>query len=261
MVDERSRPEDSAVEPAATIVAFLERGDLDGALASVRGLHPADLADALAGIDADVRDLVLERCEPAELAAALVYLEPHYRDDLLAGLPPERVADVLGRVPDDVATDVVQELPPAIAARVVASIPAEAREALGDLLEHGTETAGGRMTGQRVAVLPHRTVAEVIAFLRSLQPDASHPFYVYVVDGQERLTGVLNLRALVTGGAGATRFGAGGAGGALRSLRHRPGGGGAAAEALQAAGAAGGRREWTAAGHGHRRRPARRTGG
>ena len=198
MVDERSRPEDSAVEPAATIVAFLERGDLDGALASVRGLHPADLADALAGIDADVRDLVLERCEPAELAAALVYLEPHYRDDLLAGLPPERVADVLGRVPDDVATDVVQELPPAIAARVVASIPAEAREALGDLLEHGTETAGGRMTGQRVAVLPHRTVAEVIAFLRSLQPDASHPFYVYVVDGQERLTGVLNLRALVT---------------------------------------------------------------
>ena len=41
-------------------------------------------------------------------------------------------------------------------------------------------------------------MAEVIAFLRSLRPDAATPFYVYVVDEEERLTGVLNLRALLT---------------------------------------------------------------
>ena len=142
--------------------------------------------------------LVLERCEVDVLAAALTYLEPHYRDDLLAGMPPERIATLLRAVPDDVATDLLQQLPEEVAGQITGRLPVEAREAIGGLIEHATDTAGGRMTGQRVAVLPRRTAGEVIAFLRTLRPDVEHPFYVYVIDEQERLTGVLNLRTLLT---------------------------------------------------------------
>ena len=190
--------EDGVRDPAARVAALLEQDDLDGALALARSLHPADLADALSGIDADIRDLVVERCDPAEIAAALSYIEPHYREGLLVGLPVPHIADVLARVPDDVATDVVQQLPEEIAGRVVARLPEPARRAIGELLAHETETAGGRMTGQRVAVLPHRTVREVIAYLRTLRPDAGTPFYLYMIDAQGRLSGVLNLRALLT---------------------------------------------------------------
>ena len=167
-------------------------------MALARALHPAELANTLSGIDGDVRKLVLERLAPPELGAALGYIEPHYRGDLLIDLSPQRIAAVLEAVPHDVAADVVGELPSDVAGRVVAALPDEARRAVGGLLEHDTETAGGRMTVERVAVQPERTVAEVIDFLRSLHPDVSHPFYVYVTDERQTLVGVLNLRSLLT---------------------------------------------------------------
>lgn len=182
---------------AAHVADLVHHGEFERAVALARELHPAELAGVLAGIDTDVRDVIVERCDPAELAAALGYLEAHYRDSLLVGLPVQRISEVLGAVDDDVATDIVQALPAEMRPRVIDAVPEGAREAIGGLLEHATDTAGGRMTGQRIAVQPQRTVAEVIAHLRSLRPDTKHAFYVYVTDEDGRLTGVLNLRTLL----------------------------------------------------------------
>lgn len=195
MSGERATSETPDVDRLRTLI---DDGDADGAVALARKLHPADLSVLLAGIDGEVCNFLLEQSDAADVAAALLYIEPHYRDDILSELPVPRIAAILGGVPDDVATDIVQALPPAIEERVVAAMPEQERAAIAELIEYPTQTAGGRMTGQRVAVLPHRTVEEVIAQLATVRPDISIPFYVYVVDGQERLLGVLNLRALVT---------------------------------------------------------------
>ncbi len=189
---------DEASDATARLAQLIAHGDADGAVALARALHPAELASALSGIDGDVRELVLERLAPPALGTALGYIEPHYRGDLLIELPPQRIAAVLEAVPHDVAADVVGGLPPDVARQVVAAMPDEARRAVGGLLEHDTETAGGRMTVERVAVRPERTVAEVIDFLRSLRPDVSQPFYVYVTNEWQTLIGVLNLRSLLT---------------------------------------------------------------
>ena len=198
VVTARNDAPDDPAAASARLAQLIAHGDADGAVALARALHPAELASALSGFDGDVRELVLERLAPPELGAALGYIEPHYRGDLLIELPPQRIASVLETVPHDVAADVVGKLPPDDAGQVVAALPDEARQAVGGLLEHDTETAGGRMTVERVAVRPERTVAEVIDFLRSLRPDVSQPFYVYVTDERQTLVGVLNLRSLLT---------------------------------------------------------------
>ncbi|MEE8337023.1 MAG: magnesium transporter [Dehalococcoidia bacterium] len=182
---------------AARVAELVHAGELEAAIALARDLHPAELAAALTGIDTHVRDLIVERCDPAELAAALGYLESHYRDGLLTGLPVQRISEVLSAVPDNVATDIVQALPAELRPRVIDAVSPAVREAIGGLLEHATDTAGGRMTGQRIAVHPHQTAGEVIAYLRSLRPDTGHAFYVYVTDEDGRLSGVLNLRTLL----------------------------------------------------------------
>jgi magnesium transporter len=184
--------------PAARIAELVHAGELERAIALVHELHPAELAAALSSIDTDVRDLIVERCRAAELAAALRYLESHYRDDLLIGLPIARISAVLGAVSDDVATDIVQAMPDELRPQVIDAVPGPTREAIGGLLEHATDTAGGRMTGQLVIVGPRQTVGEVIAFLRSSPPDAALAFYIYVVDEADQLAGVLNLRGLLT---------------------------------------------------------------
>ena len=167
-------------------------------IAYARELHPAELANACASIEGDLRDLLGARLTADEIGAMLGYLEPHYREDLLVGLAPDRIAAILSGVSDDVATDVVQELPEEIGALVLEAIPDPQQAAIDLLIEHLEDTAGGRMTGQRVSVSPDLRAGEVIERLRSLRPDVEQPFYIYVTDPAGRLEGVLNLRSLIT---------------------------------------------------------------
>ena len=192
-------PADSvpSFDPAEAMASRIEAGDQLGALTLAHELHPAQLAEAFAGVDREVTDLLVLRLTPRELGASLAYLEPHYREDLLVDLDPGRIASVLEHVADDIATDVVQELPEDVGHAVLAAIPERQQHAIDALMEHHEESAGGRMTGQLIAVLPDRVAGDVIDDLRSIQPDATQPFYVYIRDADGRLGGVVNLRSLV----------------------------------------------------------------
>ena len=194
-----SAPGDSvpSFDPAAAMASRIEADDQLGALTLAHELHPAQLAEAFAGVDREVTDLLVLRLTPRELGAALAYLEPHYREDLLVGLEPDRIASVLEYVADDIATDVVQELPADVGREVLAAIPERQQHAIDALMDHHEDSAGGRMTGQLIAVLPDSVASDVIDELRSIQPDATQPFYLYIRDGEGRLGGVVNLRSLL----------------------------------------------------------------
>jgi magnesium transporter len=53
------------------------------------------------------------------------------------------------------------------------------------------------MTTEYVAVPAELTAAATIDRLRELEPDAETIYYVYVIDGEGRLVGVLSLRDLI----------------------------------------------------------------
>src|SRR5258705_6879945 len=59
------------------------------------------------------------------------------------------------------------------------------------------DTAGGRVTAEFVAVCADLTAEQTIERLRELEPDAEPIYYVYVVDADGRLVGVLSLRDLI----------------------------------------------------------------
>jgi magnesium transporter len=64
-------------------------------------------------------------------------------------------------------------------------------------MTYGEETAGGIMTTEFVAVPATLTAAQTIDRLRELEPNAETIYYVYVVDEDSRLCGVLSLRDLI----------------------------------------------------------------
>jgi magnesium transporter len=66
-----------------------------------------------------------------------------------------------------------------------------------ELLAYREDTAGGLMTTEYVAVLHTLTAAQAIDRLRELEPDAESVYYVYVIDEEEHLLGVLSLRDLI----------------------------------------------------------------
>jgi magnesium transporter len=66
------------------------------------------------------------------------------------------------------------------------------------LLTYPEQSAGGRMSTDVVALRRDWTVEESIQFLRRESPDAERPFYLYVVDDDGHLAGLVSLRSLVT---------------------------------------------------------------
>jgi magnesium transporter len=65
------------------------------------------------------------------------------------------------------------------------------------LLPHADETAGGRMTTDFVALNKEWTVQQALEYLRRTRPAAEQVFYLYVIDDDHRLGGVVSLRQLV----------------------------------------------------------------
>lgn len=66
-----------------------------------------------------------------------------------------------------------------------------------ELLSYQLETAGSIMTKEFVSVNQNQTASEVIAFLRQVGNHAETVYYIYVLDNQADLVGVLSLRDLI----------------------------------------------------------------
>lgn len=190
--DEAARP------PDAVLSDLLAEGQVEAATAYARDLHPAELAEAISGIDADIRRLALRELAATEIGAALPYLDPHYRQALLTGMDPAVLVAVLREAPDDIATDAVQDLPERLQRRVLSALPEHVADRIHRLLVHDEHTAGGRMTGYRLAIPVDATVREAIRYLRQIAPTPHRPFYLYTVERDGRLRGVVNLRSLLT---------------------------------------------------------------
>ena len=196
---DRERADDDLLvdgTPSARLQALVS-ADLEAAIAYAHELHPAELADAIEGLTDDERERFLAALDPATVGDALYYVEPHYRGEMLRGLEPEAVAAAINAVADDIATDIVQELTAEVAERVLARLPIERRRAIERLLTHPEDTAGGRMTGQVVTVRPQFTAEQTLATIRTMRPNTTQPFYLYVTDPRRRLLGVVNLRTLI----------------------------------------------------------------
>lgn len=175
---------------------LLRDGDYVRVVELLAEAHPADQADLLEGMEADVQSRIVRTMGSEQLAEVVEYLDEDLRAELLAGLPPERIAPVLNYLDEDVAADVVQSLEPEQAEEIIQRL--EYREDVQELLDYPEDTAGGRMSVDFVALDRTWTVDEAIQFLRSESPDDTHPFYLYIVGDDGRLIGTVSLRSLVT---------------------------------------------------------------
>ena len=163
----------------------------------------------------------IAEADPHDAADILEELGEDAATDLLADLHPDNAADVLEEMQDDLAADILEELdaqtaadflegmPADEAADLVGALDAEAREdifeAMNDptvaevrrLLAYPPDSAGGLMTTE-VAKLPvGMTAGEAIERVRQMNEELEDLSYVYIVDDDDALVGVLSFRDLV----------------------------------------------------------------
>ena len=165
--------------------------------AGLAELHPADLAEIIDQLTPQDRAGVLASLDNEAVADAIEEMDPETQVEVLEDLHPDRAADILEEMSPDDAADLVADLPDNTREEILARMEQEEAAELGELLAYPEESAGGIMTTEYIAVPATLTAAQAIDKLRELEPDAETIYYVYVVDEEEALVGVLSLRDLI----------------------------------------------------------------
>ncbi len=163
----------------------------------LRELHPADLASIIDQLTPRDRAGVLASLDDEAVADAMEEMEPETQVDVLEDLEPARAADILEEMSPDDAADLIADLSEASKAEILPLMERDEADEVRELLGYPEDTAGGIMTTAYVAIPEDLTAAQTIERLRELEPDAETIYYVYVVDAQGRLVGVLSLRDLI----------------------------------------------------------------
>ncbi|MCA9934929.1 MAG: magnesium transporter [Ardenticatenaceae bacterium] len=174
--------------------------DLRNLLARV---HPADIADLMDELNADEAVTVFELLSLEAASEVLDETGSIIRQELVEKVDDERLADLLDTLPMDDAAEFLEDLPEPVSERLIGLMEPEEAAEVQEILAYEEETAGRLMTRNVAALRRQWTVNETFEFLRSLE-DAETLHYLYVVDRDDRLLGVVPLRELIMARADAT---------------------------------------------------------
>jgi len=173
----------------------LMRDDWNSAVNLVEALRPPDQAELFSELPETLQDELLERLNPEDSADIMEELDDEDAAELAQRLDSEELVRILNKMEPDEAADLLGDIPPAQVDQALSAIE-DAAEIL-PLLEYHDDSAGGLMTSADVILHQDLTAREALDHLRTVAPDAETVYYLFVVDDDVCLVGVVSLRELV----------------------------------------------------------------
>lgn len=157
---------------------------------------PHDAADILEALEEEDAAGLISDLDPEEAADVLDEMHPGAGADLIEELLPGAAAELVGEMESDQAADLIGELEPEARRAILDELDPEDADRIVPLLAHAPDSAGGLMTTE-VASLPiGLTTGEAFEALRRLHETIENLSYVYIVDEDRKLQGVLSFRDL-----------------------------------------------------------------
>ncbi len=167
-------------------------------------LHPSELADIISDLSTADALRVIGQLDDETAADAIEHLEPEMQRAIIADIGTARAADIIEEMDSDDAADLLNELPEAQQDLLFAEMDTETAGELRELTAFDDDEAGGLMTTDYVWIYGFRSVAATIEKIREIAPESEFIYYLYVLDAEHRLQGVLSLRTLLLARPGAT---------------------------------------------------------
>ena len=158
---------------------------------------PADLSSVLPLLLEEDRKRILSLLiEAGKAARVLLDLDEGDLEEVLGSVDDATLASICASSASDDAADLLDLLDDERRERVLELLGATQGAKLESLLEGEEETAGSLMNTEYLALDQELTVAAAIELIRQY-PRKEAFFYVYCVDTEEHLVGVLSLRSLI----------------------------------------------------------------
>lgn len=161
-------------------------------------MHSTELSELLLACrDDHQRRILIEFIPDSLLGDTLLELPERMQEALLADFEASELGDVVEHLNSDDAADILQAVDRSVAEEVIEQLEPEDRREIEPLMAHDEESAGGLMQAELFKVRDNWNVARVLEVLRRWGRDIENLNYIYVVDGEDHLVGVVPLHELL----------------------------------------------------------------
>ncbi len=166
---------------------------------SASSLEVSDLKETWRILDPEERIEAFVELERAEAEEFFLDLPARDQADLLMAMSPPQRRSWIRLLPPDDAADAIQAADEAARDALLDLLDGPTRAEVQALLAYAEDDAGGLMNPRYARVRPDVSIDEAISYLRKQARDKTENFYyVYVIDPDQKLLGVVSLRDLFT---------------------------------------------------------------
>ncbi|MGN1401535.1 MAG: magnesium transporter [Bacillus sp. (in: firmicutes)] len=181
------------------LIDSLKNDDLDAFRDVFMDLHPYDQAQFFSRIEEEHRSKIFHYLSPKEMAELFenLEIEDDEYEELLAEMNPDYAAEMLSEMYADDAVDVLNELDKEQVVTYLTIMDNDSAQEIRELLHYEEYTAGSIMTTEFISISANQTVRSAMYILKKEAPSAETIYYLYVVDDDSKLVGVISLRDLI----------------------------------------------------------------
>ena len=152
------------------------------------------MADILRDLDDDDRISFIENLDEELAADTIAEVDTETQLNIIGNLDAKTASDIIEEMDPDEAADLLQEIDKDKADEILKHMDLNEASDVKKLLAHDEYTAGGIMTTEYIAIFEDFTIENTISHLRLVAADIENIYYMYVIDTEERLKGVISIR-------------------------------------------------------------------
>lgn len=176
---------------------MLEEKDTAGMAAFVENLHPATVAESLDDLSPQDVWTFLRACPISQQALVFEYFNHEKQEELALGTGRADMAKLIEKMSHDDRVDLLRRLAPSVSEALIRLVDEADRRDIAMLVKYPEGTAGGVMTTDYAWLPEGLSAGEALDRLRLQAPNTETLYYVYVLDAERHLLGIVSLRDLI----------------------------------------------------------------
>jgi magnesium transporter len=165
--------------------------------AEVAKMPPVDVARILEALSLDQRMEVFNGLETEDASDTLEELDPKAQRDLIAAMSLKKAAILIDKMTPGQAADVLAVLPRIKAKPLLELLDKVLAAKVQEILETQEEKLANYITGHFMKASMDYNVTEARRSYQKIEPPKAGRSYLYVVDGEDRLKGVITAAELL----------------------------------------------------------------
>jgi magnesium transporter len=177
---------------------MLAENDAAGLAEFCTTLHSARTAEFMEGLTPEESWGVLQHADNDTRADIYHYFDLDKQIAMIETLDRAAMAGLIGNLAPDERVDILKEVNPAVVEELLPLVPADARRDIQRLTAYPEGTAGSVMTTSFARLSEKRSAREAIDDLARQATNLETIYYLYVVDEDDHLRGVVSARDLVS---------------------------------------------------------------